>query len=189
MALNLPLTHSLARRARRPYIAPMDRERLLRELNAFLRIPSVSTLPAHDDDCRAAAAWVADELRRLGCSEVEFLGSEKHPVVWGVGPHVPGAPTLLLYGHYDVQPPDPLNEWTTSPSSPTCPTSRLGGPRCTRRCGASATRRSRCAPPRATCIRASTAGRRPTPMRSWLVSWGVSRVRMAASTSRASTRP
>src|SRR6267154_2246833 len=97
----------------------MDRDRLLRELSEFLRIPSVSTLPAHDDDCRAAAEWVAAELRRLGCSDVQFLGSEKHPVVWGAGPYVPGAPTLLLYGHYDVQPPDPLDEWTTPPFEPT----------------------------------------------------------------------
>jgi acetylornithine deacetylase/succinyl-diaminopimelate desuccinylase-like protein len=103
----------------------MDRERLLRELSAFLRIPSVSTLPAHNADCRAAAEWVAAELRRLGCREVEFLGSETHPVVWGAGPDVPGAPTLLIYGHYDVQPPDPLNEWTTPPFEPDVRDGRL----------------------------------------------------------------
>ncbi len=103
----------------------MDRDRLLRELSEFLRIPSVSTLPAHDDDCRTAAAWVAAELRRLGCQNVEFLGSETHPVVWGVGPNVPGAPTLLIYGHYDVQPPDPLGEWTTPPFEPTVRDGRL----------------------------------------------------------------
>lgn len=103
----------------------MDRDRLLRELNEFLRIPSVSTLPAHNSDCRAAATWVADELRRVGCREVEFLGSETHPVVWGVGPEVPGAPTLLIYGHYDVQPPDPLDEWLTPPFEPTVRDGRL----------------------------------------------------------------
>jgi len=97
----------------------MDRDRLLRELSEFLRIPSVSTLPAHNQDCRAAAEWVAAELRRLGCHDVAFLGSETHPVVWGKGPDVPGAPTLLIYGHYDVQPPDPLAEWTTPPFEPT----------------------------------------------------------------------
>ena len=97
----------------------MDQERLLRELSEFLRIPSVSTLPAHNQDCRAAAEWVAAELRRLGCHDVAFLGSETHPVVWGKGPDVPGAPTLLIYGHYDVQPPDPLAEWTTPPFEPT----------------------------------------------------------------------
>src|SRR5438445_520399 len=97
----------------------MDTDRLLRELNDFLRIPSISTSPTHDADCRAAAEWVAAELRRLGCDDVQFLASETHPVVWGVGPDVPGAPTLLVYGHYDVQPPDPLDEWTTPPFEPT----------------------------------------------------------------------
>jgi len=97
----------------------MDTERLLHELTDFLRIPSVSTLPAHSADCRAAAEWVKAELRRLGCRDVQFLASGTHPVVWGVGPEVPGAPTLLIYGHYDVQPPDPLGEWTTAPFEPT----------------------------------------------------------------------
>src|SRR5689334_17794567 len=97
----------------------MDTDRLLRELAAFLRIPSVSTDASHNADCRAAAEWVAGELRRLGCREVQFLASETHPVVWGVGPEVPGAPTLLIYGHYDVQPPEPLDEWTTPPFEPT----------------------------------------------------------------------
>ena len=97
----------------------MDTDRLLRELSDFLRIPSVSTSPSHNADCRAAAEWVAGELRRLGCREVQFLASDTHPVVWGVGPDVPGAPTLLVYGHYDVQPPDPLDEWTTPPFEPT----------------------------------------------------------------------
>lgn len=103
----------------------MERERLLRELTDFLRIPSVSTLPAHDADCRRAAEWVADELRRLGCEDVTFLASDVHPVVWGVGPKVPGAPTLLLYGHYDVQPPDPLDEWETPPFEPTVRAGRV----------------------------------------------------------------
>jgi acetylornithine deacetylase/succinyl-diaminopimelate desuccinylase-like protein len=97
----------------------MDTDRLLGELTDFLRIPSVSTSPAHNADCRAAAEWVAGELRRLGCREVQFLASGTHPVVWGVGPDVPGAPTLLIYGHYDVQPPDPLDQWTTPPFEPT----------------------------------------------------------------------
>lgn len=97
----------------------MGADRLLRELTEFLRIPSVSTLPAHNSDCRRAAEWVAAQLRRLGCRDVQLLGSDSHPVVWGVGPEVPGAPTLLLYGHYDVQPPDPLDEWSTPPFEPT----------------------------------------------------------------------
>ncbi len=97
----------------------MNKDRLLRELADFLRIPSVSTSASHNADCRAAAEWVAGELRRLGCREVQFLASDTHPVVWGVGPEVPGAPTLLIYGHYDVQPPEPLAEWTTPAFEPT----------------------------------------------------------------------
>jgi len=97
----------------------MDNHRLLAELSEFLRIPSISTLPKHDPDCRRAAEWVAADLRRLGCTDVQLLASETHPVVWGVGPEVPGAPTLVIYGHYDVQPPDPLNEWVTAPFEPT----------------------------------------------------------------------
>src|SRR5437773_1436029 len=103
----------------------MDNDRLLRELTDFLRIPSVSTSPTHNADCRAAGEWVAGELRRLGCREVQFLASGTHPVVWGVGPEVPRAPTLLIYGHYDVQPPDPLDEWTTPPFEPTVRDGRL----------------------------------------------------------------
>ncbi|MFN2572687.1 MAG: dipeptidase [Gemmatimonadales bacterium] len=103
----------------------MNREQLLSELNEFLRIPSVSTLPAHNSDCRAAAEWVGGELKRLGCHDVEFLGSDTHPVVSGKGPEVPGAPTLIIYGHYDVQPPDPLGEWTTPPFEPTLRDGRL----------------------------------------------------------------
>jgi acetylornithine deacetylase/succinyl-diaminopimelate desuccinylase-like protein len=92
---------------------------MLRDLSELLRIPSVSTLPAHDADCRRAAEWIGRDLSRLGCRDVQYLGSETHPVVWGVGPEVPDAPTLLIYGHYDVQPPDPLNEWTSPPFEPT----------------------------------------------------------------------
>ena len=103
----------------------MEQERLLAELTDFLRIPSISTLPAHDADCRRAAEWVAADLRRLGCRDVRLLGSETHPVVWGVGPEVPGAPTVLIYGHYDVQPPDPLNEWTSPPFEPAVRDGRL----------------------------------------------------------------
>src|SRR5690348_2634558 len=96
----------------------MNHDRLLAELSAFLRIPSISTLPAYAIDCRRAAEWVAAELRGLSCRDLEFLGSETHPVVWAKGPDVPGAPALLIYGHYDVQPPDPLGEWTTPPFEP-----------------------------------------------------------------------
>ena len=91
---------------------------MLEELKALLRIPSISTDPKHNADCRKAAEWLGDHLRKLGCT-VEYLASETHPVVWAVGPAAPGRPTVLVYGHYDVQPPDPLNEWTSPPFEPT----------------------------------------------------------------------
>ena len=99
----------------------IDREqpRLLQELTEFLTIPSVSTLPAHNQDCRRAAEWLRAELTRLGCPTVTLIEGEGHPVVWAEGPAVPGRPTLLVYGHYDVQPPDPLEEWDTPPFEPT----------------------------------------------------------------------
>src|SRR5438034_997123 len=74
----------------------MDTDRLLRELTDFLRIPSVSTSASHNADCRAAAEWVAGELRRLGCREVQFLASGTHPVVWGVEPERTRADAVLI---------------------------------------------------------------------------------------------
>ena len=96
-----------------------QRERILNELFALLKIPSVSTDPAHVADCRRAANWVADHLKALGCPRVDLLASDSHPVVWAEGPLVPGKPTVLVYGHYDVQPADPLELWDTPPFEPT----------------------------------------------------------------------
>lgn len=100
-------------------IATHDQDRLLGELKEFLRIPSISTDPAHAADCLRAAQWVTDHLRRLGCPVVELLEGRGHPTIWAEGPKVPGAPTLLLYGHYDVQPAEPLEEWVTGAFDPT----------------------------------------------------------------------
>lgn len=97
--------------------AERERDRVLDELKAFLAIPSISTDPAHAPDCRRAAEWLAAHLRDLGC-RTEFLASETHPVLVGTGPEVPGAPTVVIYGHYDVQPPDPLEEWASPPFEP-----------------------------------------------------------------------
>jgi acetylornithine deacetylase/succinyl-diaminopimelate desuccinylase-like protein len=96
-----------------------NRTRLLNELNAFLSIPSISALPDHAGDCRRAADWLMQDLRRLGCPVVDLLEGNGHPVVWAQGPDVPGAPTLLIYGHYDVQPVDPVDEWVSPPFEPT----------------------------------------------------------------------
>jgi acetylornithine deacetylase/succinyl-diaminopimelate desuccinylase-like protein len=96
-----------------------NRPRLIQELSEFLAIPSVSALPTHTADCRRAAEWLRDHLTELGCPVVQIIEGPGHPVVWAESPKVPGTPTLLIYGHYDVQPPDPLDEWLSPPFSPT----------------------------------------------------------------------
>jgi acetylornithine deacetylase/succinyl-diaminopimelate desuccinylase-like protein len=93
--------------------------RLLEELKTFLRIPSVSTLPEHKPDVDRAAAFVADALKQAGVENIEIIPTANHPLVYGDWLHAPGQPTVLLYGHYDVQPPDPLELWHTPPFEPT----------------------------------------------------------------------
>jgi acetylornithine deacetylase/succinyl-diaminopimelate desuccinylase-like protein len=95
-----------------------DQDRYLEELKQFLRIPSVSTDPAHQGDIQRAAEFVRDQLKAAGLQNVEFLEGEGNPLVFGEWTGAPGKPTLLLYGHYDVQPPDPLEEWTSPPFEP-----------------------------------------------------------------------
>jgi acetylornithine deacetylase/succinyl-diaminopimelate desuccinylase-like protein len=96
-----------------------EKDRLLAELFEFLSIPSISTLPDHAADCRRAADWLMNQLTVLGCPRVELLEGNGHPVVWGESPEVAGAPTILIYGHYDVQPVDPIDEWVSPPFTPT----------------------------------------------------------------------
>ena len=98
---------------------PQNRDRLLDELKTFLRIPSISTLPEHKKDVEAAARFVADSLRRVGMEHVEVIPTGGHPLVYADWLHAKGQPTVLCYGHYDVQPPDPLDLWTTPPFDPT----------------------------------------------------------------------
>ncbi len=93
------------------------RERFVRELAQFLAIPSVSTLSEHEQDVLDAADWVLDQLKRRGFKG-KIYPTERHPIVLARSPEVAGAPALLIYGHYDVQPPDPLDEWQTPPFSP-----------------------------------------------------------------------
>lgn len=100
-------------------LSKREQARLLRELSEFLAIPSISALPDHAADCRAAADWLIQDLHRLKCPVVELLEGDGHPLVWAQGPEIPGAPTLLIYGHYDVQPVDPLDEWVSPPFQPT----------------------------------------------------------------------
>ena len=95
-----------------------NKSRLLDELTEFLRIPSVSTLPDHFPDVHRAAAFVAEALRKAGMENVEIIPTAKHPLVYADWLHAPGKPTVLCYGHYDVQPPDPLDEWVSPPFEP-----------------------------------------------------------------------
>lgn len=88
------------------------------ELLAFLRIPSISPLPEHEDDVRRAAGWAAERLRGAGLEHVEILPTGGHPVVYGDWLHALGRPTVLIYGHFDVQPPDPLELWSSPPFAP-----------------------------------------------------------------------
>jgi acetylornithine deacetylase/succinyl-diaminopimelate desuccinylase-like protein len=91
----------------------------LNELIEFLRIPSVSTLPEHRADVQRAAEWLAENMRRAGLSAVEVFPTAGHPVVYGEWMGAgPDAPTVLVYGHYDVQPVDPIDLWDSPPFEP-----------------------------------------------------------------------
>ena len=88
------------------------------DLKAFCRIPSVSTDPAFIEGIRQAAAFVSERLKKAGFASVEMLETGGHPAVYGEIIVDPGLPTYLVYGHYDVQPPDPLEKWQTPPFEP-----------------------------------------------------------------------
>ncbi|HVU85746.1 MAG TPA: dipeptidase [Pirellulales bacterium] len=88
------------------------------ELCQLLRIPSVSAMSTHKDDIRRAAGWVLAQFQSLGF-KAELIETAGHPIVYAQSPNVPAAPTVLVYGHYDVQPPDPLGEWISPPFEPT----------------------------------------------------------------------
>lgn len=90
----------------------------LEELKDFLRIPSVSTRTEHKTDIERAASWVADRLRSAGMERVEVVPTRMHPLVHAESVQRPGRTTILLYGHYDVQPPEPIELWTSPPFEP-----------------------------------------------------------------------
>ncbi|HEU5352314.1 MAG TPA: dipeptidase [Terracidiphilus sp.] len=98
--------------------ARAEKARFLEELKDLLRIPSVSTLPEHKADCRKAAETLAAELKRIGMEHVRLIETAGHPLVYADWLHAAGKPTALVYGHYDVQPPDPLDEWVSPPFAP-----------------------------------------------------------------------
>ena len=97
----------------------------LDEFVAFLRIPSISALPERADDVRRAAEFVARTLRSIGIEHVEVSETGRHPIVCGDWLHAPEAPTVIVYGHYDVQPVDPLDQWLQPPFEPSVEGGRI----------------------------------------------------------------
>lgn len=102
-----------------------NHDRILQELITFASIPSVSTDPAHAADITNAAQWVATTLANAGPIAVRTIATPGNPVVYGEWCGAPGKLTVLVYGHYDVQPPDPLEKWTSAPFTPTVRDGRL----------------------------------------------------------------
>ena len=105
----------------KPALAYVDQHRdvFLDELKQLLRIPSISTLPKHRKDMRRAAQFVADQLKTIGLDKARLIKTQGHPLVYAEWLKAPGRPTVLLYGHYDVQPVDPIELWKSDPFEPT----------------------------------------------------------------------
>ena len=103
------------------------REAIIAQLLEFARIPSVSTDPAHAADVASAAAYVAAQLRAAGLADAAVRPTAGHPVVTAAWRGAPGQPTVLVYGHFDVQPPDPLAAWTSEPFNPVIRNNRVYG--------------------------------------------------------------
>src|SRR6202051_2509962 len=103
------------------------RDEHLSELYEFLRIPSVSAQSEHKPDIERAAKWVAEKLKASGLDNVEILPTKMHPLVYGESLRAPGKPTILFYGHYDVQPAEPLDLWTSPAFEPTVRDGNLFG--------------------------------------------------------------
>jgi acetylornithine deacetylase/succinyl-diaminopimelate desuccinylase-like protein len=97
----------------------LHRQRFLAELKNFIRYPSVSAQPQQADAVRNCAAWLADHLRHIGLEHVRVFPTPRHPIVYADWTGAPGKPTALIYGHYDVQPAEPLSAWQTPPFEPT----------------------------------------------------------------------
>ena len=98
--------------------AEANRGRFVDELGQFLRYASVSAPPEHAAEVGACANWLADHLRQIGMERAAVVPTPRHPLVWAEWRGAPGRPTILFYGHYDVQPTDPLAEWKTPPFEP-----------------------------------------------------------------------
>jgi len=104
-----------------------NRARFVAELGAWVKIPAISADPAHKADLVKNAEHLAAELRRLKADRVEIWPTKGHPAVFAEFMHAPGKPTLLVYGHHDVQPVDPLGEWVSPPFEPAIRDGRMWG--------------------------------------------------------------
>jgi acetylornithine deacetylase/succinyl-diaminopimelate desuccinylase-like protein len=93
----------------------LHRDRYVEELKSYLAIPSISALPQHQPDVRRCAEWTARELERIGMQNVRLIETPGNPVVYADWLGAAGAPTMLFYGHYDVQPVDPVDQWASPP--------------------------------------------------------------------------
>ncbi|MCD5325666.1 MULTISPECIES: dipeptidase [Pontibacillus] len=94
-------------------------QRYINELSEFLKIPSISSMPEHKEDVQKAAEWLKDSLDQAGIENLEVIQTEGHPIVYGDWLHAEGKPTVLIYGHYDVQPASPEELWETPAFEPT----------------------------------------------------------------------
>ena len=95
-----------------------NQHRFVAELGRFIRFPSISAQRSHAGDVRKCAAWLASHLQEIGLREVKIVPTPRHPIVYASRRYAPGNPTVLIYGHYDVQPPEPLEEWHYPPFEP-----------------------------------------------------------------------
>jgi acetylornithine deacetylase/succinyl-diaminopimelate desuccinylase-like protein len=101
------------------------RDQFIGELLVFLRIPSISSLPDHTPHVHKAAEWVEARMREAGIESTQVMQTGGHPVVYGDWLHAPGKPTVLIYGHFDVQPVDPLDLWEYPPFEPVIKNGRV----------------------------------------------------------------
>src|SRR3712207_2703826 len=98
--------------------AETHRARFVATLTRFVQMPSISAQPERAADVRRCASWLADHLRRIGLAHVEVIPTRRHPIVYAAWRRAVGCPTVLIYGHYDVQPADPLDAWRSPPFEP-----------------------------------------------------------------------
>jgi acetylornithine deacetylase/succinyl-diaminopimelate desuccinylase-like protein len=107
--------------------ARANRLRFVGELKEFVRFRTISAQDNYAAELKECADWLADHLRQIGMGHVKTIVTRRHPIVFAQSRHIPGLPTVLIYGHYDVQPPEPIHEWRSPPFEPTIRGDQLYG--------------------------------------------------------------